>query len=163
MLHDLLVEIKLDKFACYRNLETSAIEAACSEIDVAQLQTILQKYVDDDDDAAVPARDGAEHQADRGHGQGRRRPGDGRGRVQPAPRQGAPVLPLPRRGLQVVVQEDRAGAEPAATFSEFQLDSPCVGKTFKEWYKQVAQPPSAADAPVDVPAPSDASADAPAP
>jgi hypothetical protein len=41
---------------------------------------------------------------------------------------------------------------------------PCVGKTFKEWHKQV-QPRDAADAPADAPAPADADApaDAPAP
>ena len=44
MLHDLLVDIKLDKFTCYRNLETTAIESACAEIEVAQLQKILKKY-----------------------------------------------------------------------------------------------------------------------
>jgi len=44
MLHDLLVDIKLDKFTCYRNLETSAIESACAEIEVAQLEKILRKY-----------------------------------------------------------------------------------------------------------------------
>jgi hypothetical protein len=44
MLHDLLVDIKLDKFTFYRNLETTAIESACAEIEVAQLQEILKKY-----------------------------------------------------------------------------------------------------------------------
>lgn len=49
MLHDLLVDIKLDKFTCYRNLETTAIESACAEIEVAQLQDILRKYTAADD------------------------------------------------------------------------------------------------------------------
>jgi hypothetical protein len=49
MLHDLLVDIKLDKFTCYRNLETTAIEAACAEIEVAKLQDILRKYTAADD------------------------------------------------------------------------------------------------------------------
>ncbi len=49
MLHDLLVDIKLDKFTCYRHLETTAIEAACAEIEVAQLEEILKKYTSVDD------------------------------------------------------------------------------------------------------------------
>jgi hypothetical protein len=49
MLHDLLVDIKLDKLTCYRHLETSAIEAACAEIEVAQLEEILKKYTSVDD------------------------------------------------------------------------------------------------------------------
>jgi len=49
MLHDLLVDIKLDKFTCYRNLETTAIESACAEIEVAKLQDILRKYTAADD------------------------------------------------------------------------------------------------------------------
>ena len=44
MLQDLLVDIKLDKFTYYRNLETTAIEAACAEIEVAKLADILRKY-----------------------------------------------------------------------------------------------------------------------
>jgi hypothetical protein len=44
MLHDLLVDIKLDKLTCYPNVETTAIESACAEIEVAQLQEILKKY-----------------------------------------------------------------------------------------------------------------------
>ena len=44
MLQDLLVDIKLDKFTYYRNLETTAIEAACAEIEVAKLQEILRTY-----------------------------------------------------------------------------------------------------------------------
>ena len=44
MLHALLVDMKLDKFTCYRNLETTAIESACAKIEVAQLQDILKKY-----------------------------------------------------------------------------------------------------------------------
>ena len=44
MLHDLLVDIKLDKFTCYRNLETTAIEAACAEVEAEKLQEILRKY-----------------------------------------------------------------------------------------------------------------------
>ena len=44
MLHDLLVDIKLDKFGYYRNLETTAIESACSEMSVGQLEDILRKY-----------------------------------------------------------------------------------------------------------------------
>jgi hypothetical protein len=49
MLHDLLVDMKLDKFTCYRNLETTAIESACGEIEVAQLAEILRKYSAADD------------------------------------------------------------------------------------------------------------------
>jgi hypothetical protein len=49
MLHDLLVELKLDKFCCYRNLETTAIESACAEIEVEQLKEILKKYTSADD------------------------------------------------------------------------------------------------------------------
>ena len=44
MLHDLLVDIKLDKFTCYRKLETTAMEAACAEMEVEQLKEILRKY-----------------------------------------------------------------------------------------------------------------------
>ena len=44
MLHDLLVDIKLDTSTCYLHLETTAIESACAEIEVAQLQEILKKY-----------------------------------------------------------------------------------------------------------------------
>jgi hypothetical protein len=44
MLHGLLVDIKLDKFTCYRHVETTAIESACAEIEVAQLEEILKKY-----------------------------------------------------------------------------------------------------------------------
>ena len=44
MLHALLVDMKLDKFTYYRNLETTVIESACAEIEVAQLQDILKKY-----------------------------------------------------------------------------------------------------------------------
>jgi hypothetical protein len=115
MLHDLLVEIKLDKFTCYRCLETSDIEAACSEIDAAQ--------------------------------------------------------PLYYRCLVEVFKAwyKKTGPfpSPAATFSEFQLDSPCVGKTFKDWHKQVQQgtaaaAPADADKPADADAPADANADKPA-
>ena len=49
MLHDLLVDIKLDKCKSYRLLETTAIESACAEIEVAQLQEILKKYTTVDD------------------------------------------------------------------------------------------------------------------
>jgi hypothetical protein len=49
MLHELLVDIKLDKCTSYRNLETTAIESACAEIEVAQLQEILKKYTAADD------------------------------------------------------------------------------------------------------------------
>jgi hypothetical protein len=49
MLHDLLVDIKLDKFTCYRNLETTAIESACAEIEVAKLEEILKKNTAADD------------------------------------------------------------------------------------------------------------------
>ena len=49
MLHPLLVDIKLDKCKSYRLLETTAIEAACAEIDVAQLADILRKYTTTDD------------------------------------------------------------------------------------------------------------------
>jgi predicted RNA-binding protein with RPS1 domain len=48
MLHDLLVDMKLDQLDNYRYLETSAIEAACSEIEAAQLQEILRKYTSDE-------------------------------------------------------------------------------------------------------------------
>jgi len=48
MLHDLLVDIKLDKFCCYRNLETTAIESACAEIEVEKLKEILKKYTSAD-------------------------------------------------------------------------------------------------------------------
>ena len=44
MLHDLLVDIKLDKCTCYRKLETTAMEAACAEMEVEQLKEILRKY-----------------------------------------------------------------------------------------------------------------------
>ena len=44
MLHDLLVDMKLDRLDNYRFLETSKIESACSEIEVAQLQAIIRKY-----------------------------------------------------------------------------------------------------------------------
>ena len=44
MLHGLLVDLKLDKFTCYRKLETTAIEAACAEIEAEQLKEILKKY-----------------------------------------------------------------------------------------------------------------------
>jgi hypothetical protein len=43
MLQDLLVDIKLDKFTCYRNLETTVIEAACAEIEAVKFQEILRK------------------------------------------------------------------------------------------------------------------------
>ncbi len=49
MLHELLVDIKLDKCPSYRLLETSAIESACAELDVAQLADILRKYTAADD------------------------------------------------------------------------------------------------------------------
>jgi hypothetical protein len=49
MLHDLLVDIKLDKCKSYRLLETSAIESACAELEVAQLADILRKYTAADD------------------------------------------------------------------------------------------------------------------
>ena len=49
MLDNLLVDIKLDKVACYRHLETAAIESACAEIEVAQLQEILKKYTSAED------------------------------------------------------------------------------------------------------------------
>ena len=48
MLHDLLVDMKLDQLDNYRYLETSAIESACSEIEAAQLQEILRKYTSDE-------------------------------------------------------------------------------------------------------------------
>ena len=44
MLHDLLVDMKLDQLPNYQYLQTSKIESACAEIDVAQLQDILKKY-----------------------------------------------------------------------------------------------------------------------
>ncbi len=44
MLHDLMVDIKLDKFGHYRHLETTDIESACSEMSVGQLADILRKY-----------------------------------------------------------------------------------------------------------------------
>jgi hypothetical protein len=49
MLHDLLVDIKLDKFRCYRHLETTDIESACSEMSVGQLEDILRKYTNTED------------------------------------------------------------------------------------------------------------------
>ena len=49
MIHDLLVDIKLDKCPSYRLLETTAIESACAEIEVAQLADILRKYTAADD------------------------------------------------------------------------------------------------------------------
>ena len=49
MLHELLVDIKLDKCTSYRNLETTAIESACAEIEVEQLKEILKKYTSADD------------------------------------------------------------------------------------------------------------------
>jgi hypothetical protein len=49
MLHDLLVDIQLDKFCCYRNLETTAIESACAKIEVEKLKEILKKYTSADD------------------------------------------------------------------------------------------------------------------
>jgi hypothetical protein len=42
-------DMKLDKFTCYRNLETTTIESACGEIEVAQLTEILKKYTAADD------------------------------------------------------------------------------------------------------------------
>ena len=47
MLHALLVDMKLNKLADYRHVETSKIECACSEIEVAQLQDILTKLLVD--------------------------------------------------------------------------------------------------------------------
>ena len=44
MLHGLLVDLKLDKFNCYRKLETTAMEAACAEIETEQLKEILKRY-----------------------------------------------------------------------------------------------------------------------
>ena len=44
MLHDLLVDMKLDQLPNYQYLPASKIESACAEIDVAQLQDILKKY-----------------------------------------------------------------------------------------------------------------------
>jgi hypothetical protein len=49
MIHDLLVDIKLDKCPSYRLLETTAIESACAELEVAQLADILRKYTAADD------------------------------------------------------------------------------------------------------------------
>jgi hypothetical protein len=49
MLHDLLMDIKLDKFGYYRHLETTAIESACSEMSVGQLEDILRKYTTSED------------------------------------------------------------------------------------------------------------------
>jgi len=49
MLHDLLVDLKLDKFTCYMHLETTAIESACGEIDVGMLEDILRKYTSAED------------------------------------------------------------------------------------------------------------------
>ena len=48
MLQDLLVDLKLDKF-CSRHLDTTAIEYACGEIDVAMLEDILRKYTSAED------------------------------------------------------------------------------------------------------------------
>ncbi len=169
MLHDLLVEIKLDKFTCYRCLETSAIEAACSEIDAAQLQTILQKYAAADDVQAQQYLHGTEQNikllTDMAAAVG-------------APETAADVFnqirdkePLYYRCLVEVFKAwyKKTGPfpSPAATFSEFQLDSPCVGKTFKEWHKQVQQgtaapAPADAEAPANADKPADANADKPA-
>jgi hypothetical protein len=44
MLHELLIDLKLDKFTCYRKLETTAMESACAEMEVEQLKEILKKY-----------------------------------------------------------------------------------------------------------------------
>ena len=44
MLHELLRDMKIDNVHNYRHLETTAIESACAEIEVAQLQDILRKY-----------------------------------------------------------------------------------------------------------------------
>ena len=44
MLHELLKDMNIDKAHNYRYLETAAIESACSEIEVAQLEQILRKY-----------------------------------------------------------------------------------------------------------------------
>ena len=44
MLHDLLVDTKLDKLKHYRYVEASIMESACAELEVAQLQEILKKY-----------------------------------------------------------------------------------------------------------------------
>ena len=49
MLHDLLIDIKLDKFGYYRHLETTTIESACSEMSVGQLEDILRKYTTSED------------------------------------------------------------------------------------------------------------------
>ena len=48
MLQDLLVDLKLDKF-CNRHLDTTAIEYACGDIDVAMLEDILRKYTSAED------------------------------------------------------------------------------------------------------------------
>ena len=44
MLHELLKDMNIDKVHNYRYLETSAIESACSEIEVEKLQDMLRKY-----------------------------------------------------------------------------------------------------------------------
>jgi hypothetical protein len=49
MLHDLLVDIKLDNCNSYRLLETTTIESACAQLEVAQLADILRKYTAADD------------------------------------------------------------------------------------------------------------------
>ena len=54
MLYPLLVDIKLDKCPSDRLLETSAIESACAEIEVAQLVEILKKYTAADDMFTMP-------------------------------------------------------------------------------------------------------------
>ena len=54
MLHPLLVDMKLETLDNYRYLETSQIESACSEIEVAQLQDIIRKYTAAEDMFTMP-------------------------------------------------------------------------------------------------------------
>ena len=54
MLHPLLVDMKLDKCTSYRLLETSQIESACAELEVAQLAEILKTYTAAEDMFTMP-------------------------------------------------------------------------------------------------------------
>ena len=58
MLHDLLVDMKLDKLPNYQYLEASKIESACSEMEAAQLRDILKKYTAAEDMFTQPSLHG---------------------------------------------------------------------------------------------------------
>jgi hypothetical protein len=98
MLHDLLKDMKLDKFTCYRNLETTAIESACGEIEVAQLEEILKKYTADDDMFTGSYLHGTNQNI---------KVMVDMGKAVDAPEtdggQGTVILSLSRRGLQIMV------------------------------------------------------------